>query len=178
MRYLLRPHTRPTIYRLLLVESGSRALLENLIPVLGEIEIDLVTCYGGIPKGVNGKVYRVMDYATPESRKALYRELAANQYQAAGIICSGEPIMTKWKWMLAARIPAPVFMLNENGDYVWIDRTNVATLWEFVRIRTGLTGAGAVRTVALLLLFPFSLMYLLLYATAVHARRALRQLTQ
>jgi len=45
---------------------------------------------------------------------------------------------------------------------------------QFVLLRSGLAGAGAVRTLARLFLFPFTLLYLLLYATTVHARRALR----
>jgi hypothetical protein len=182
VRYFFRPSRRPDVGRILLVESGSRSLIEGVIPHLidafGEIPIDLVTCYGGVPAGFNGKVYRVMDYASPETRAGLYRELGQNKYQVLGMICSAEPIMTKWKWMLAYRVPAAVFMLNENGDYVWLDRDHAATVWEFVRFRTGLAGAGAVRTIARLILFPFTLVYLLLYATTVHARRALRQLTQ
>lgn len=138
--------------------------------------MDLMTCFAGAPAGVNGKVYRVTEYVTQEARKALFRELAANDYQTLGIICSAEPIMSKWKWMLALRIPAKMFVLNENGDYVWVDRHHAALLWEFVRLRTGLAGAGAVRTFARLALFPFTLAYLVLYATAAHARRALRLL--
>ena len=109
--------------RILLVESGSRSLIEGVIPHLvdafGEVPLDLVTCFGGAPAGVTGSIYRVSDYATPAARTALYRELSGNGYQILGIVCSAEPIMTKWKWMLAYRVPASVFMLNENGDYVW-----------------------------------------------------------
>jgi hypothetical protein len=92
-----------------------------------------------------------------------------------GIICSGEPVMTKWKWMLGLRIPAKVFVINENGDYFWADRTNLKIIRQFVFLRAGLAGAGAVRTIARMLSFPFTLLYLLLYATTVHTRRALRR---
>ncbi|MCU1260162.1 MAG: hypothetical protein JWO80_3047 [Bryobacterales bacterium] len=182
VRYFFRPNSRPDVRRILLVESGSRSLIEGVIPHLvdafGEVPIDLVTCFAGAPADFPGKVYRVMNYPTSGSRRKLYRELAGNDYQVLGIICSAEPIMTKWKWMLAYRVPAAVFMLNENGDYVWVDRNHAAIVADFVRFRTGLAGAGAVRTIARLLLFPFTLTYLVLYATAVHARRALRQITQ
>jgi thiosulfate reductase cytochrome b subunit len=43
-----------------------------------------------------------------------------------------------------------------------------------VLFRAGLAGAGAVRTLARFFLFPFTLLYLLLYATTVHFRRVLR----
>jgi hypothetical protein len=35
--------------------------------------------------------------------------------------------MTKWKWMLAARLPGKVFVVNENGDYFWLDHGHLAT---------------------------------------------------
>jgi hypothetical protein len=83
--------------------------------------------------------------------------------------------MTKWKWVLALRIPAKVFVVNENGDYFWLDRQHLGVIRRFVLLRSGLAGAGAVRTLARLFLFPFTLLYLLLYAATVHARRALRR---
>ena len=92
-----------------------------------------------------------------------------------GIVCSGEPLMTKWKAALAFQIPAKTFVINENGDYFWLDRQSISNpSARFVLLRAGLAGAGAVRTLARALLFPFTLFYLLLYATAVHARRAVR----
>lgn len=181
MRYFFRPNRAPAVRRVLLIESGSRELLESLIPQLPGIfgtpvAVDLVTCFGGLPKTFNsaGRVYRVSDYPTPASRATLYRELQANRYQVTGLICSAEPIMLKWKWMLAWRIPAHSFLLNENGDYVWLDRDHLSTLWAFASVRSGLAGAGAVRTIGRLLLFPFSLLFLLCYAAQVHLARLTR----
>ena len=93
-----------------------------------------------------------------------------------GIICSDEPIMAKWKWVLAARLPGKVFILNENGDYFWLDRGHLSNVRHFILFRAGLTGAGAVRTLARLALFPFTLLYLILYAATIHLRRRLRTL--
>ena len=84
--------------------------------------------------------------------------------------------MTKWKWVLAARIPAKVFIVNENGDYFWLDWGHLEPLRQFVLLRAGLADTGAARTVARVISFPFTLLYLLLYATTVHARRAFRSL--
>jgi len=180
MRYLL-SRRAPAGTRILLIESGSRSLMENLLPLLysswaAEYTIDLVTCYGGLPEGLpsNTPVFRVGDYGTPERRKELVRELRSRDYAYAGMICSAEPIMTKWKWMIALRVPAKVFILNENGDYFWLHRENAAILREFALVRAGLSGAGAVRTVGRLLLFPFAVIFLLLYALQAHARRMLR----
>lgn len=180
MRYVL-SNRSPEGRRLLLIESGSRSLAEGILPHLQSdwaesYELDLVTCYGGLPKGLgeSNRVYRVADYGSPEKRKELLAELRSREYAYIGMICSAEPIMTKWKWMLALRIPAKVFIINENGDYFWIHRENAAIVREFVLTRMGLEGAGAIRTIGRLLLFPFAVLYLLLYAFAAHAGRRFR----
>jgi len=169
----------PAEGRILLIESGSRHLMEDLLArrqdVLGEgLQLDLVTCYDGVPRGFDesaGKVYRVMDYSGAPGRKVLYRELEARRYRIAVVICSAEPIMTKWKWMLGARLPVKVLILNENADFFWCDHSNWRTIRHFFLFRMGLTGAGAVRTAAGMLLFPLALAYLLLNTAWIHVRR-------
>ena len=171
----------PPFSRVLLIESGGRELFEKLLPILyanhpGMI-CDLVTCYAGAPRSFRteqGAIYRVTDYPAGPPRQRLYAELKRNRYAVLGIICSAEPIMTKWKWMLAARLPGKIFVLNENGDYFWLDRGHLEAIRYFVLFRAGLTGSGAVRTLARVALFPFSLLYLILYALTVHLRRSLR----
>ncbi len=169
----------PPFNRVLLVESGSRELFEDLLrglyDVYPEMQADLITCFAGVPEHLRAaKVYRVAEYTGRQQRKRLYRELAANNYDTIGIICSGVPIMTKWKWALAARLTAKVFILNENGDYFWLDRGHLATIRHFILFRAGLTGSGAIETLARLVLFPFTLLYLILYALTVHLRRKVR----
>jgi len=143
------------------------------------MQADLVTCFSGEPvnfRSDRGIAYHVTDYPNRAARKQLYRNLAANHYTILGMIGSAEPIMTKWKWALAARLPVKVFIVNENSDYFWLDRGHWSNLREFVLVRAGLTDAGAVRTLARLALFPFTLLYLLLYAGTIHLRRKLRAL--
>jgi hypothetical protein len=174
---------QPEVSRILLVESGSRFLLEGLIPVLrrsyGEkVSVDVVTCYAGAPEGFRpdaGKLYHVGEYRGGSGFVRIGRELAANQYSVLAMICSDEPVMTKWKWALALRIPAKVLVLNENGDYFWLDYSNWRIIRHFVLYRAGLAGEGAVRTLARVFLFPFTFLYLILYATTVHLGRALRR---
>ena len=143
----------------------------------GEIPIDLVSCYASLPQGFEAettRVYRVGDYRGREGRRKLYRELAPKRYSLMGIVCSGEPIMTKWKWALAARVPAKVFVINENGDYFWLDRlaseAHPAVCAVCAQDWRGPARSARWRSVVS---FPFTLLYLLLYATAVHTRRAL-----
>jgi len=178
VRYFLR-RRQPPVSRILLVESGSRHLIERVLPGLRQTygaatPIDLVTCYTGAPEGIRA-VHRVTDHRAADGRRKLYRALAANRYAIMGIVCSAEPIMTKWKWALAARLPVKVFVINENADYFWLDRAHWRAILHFGLFRAGLTSAGAARTLGRLLVFPFTLLYLLLYASTVHIRRAWRK---
>lgn len=176
---------QPPLTRILLIESGSRFLIENLLPHLRsvwgpEVPIDLVTCYAGLPAGFPSEtvVYRVTDYGSAEGRKELIGKLRAGNYSIAGMVCSAEPIMTKWKWLVFLRLPARFFILNENGDYFWVERHHFGIIRHFILVRLGLSGAGAIHTIGRLLLFPFSVVFLLLYAFTAHAGRWLRSTTK
>jgi len=170
----------PDFHRILLVESGGRQLLNEFLPhVVREFGpyVDIVTCFAGLPEGfqeTTGAVYRVGDYPDTNARKRLVAELKAKGYDAVGMICSGDPIMTKWKWMLAARIPSKVFVINENADMFWLDIAHLATIRHFVLFRAGLTGAGAVPTIARLLFLPLTVGFLIAYAAWEHLRRQVR----
>lgn len=169
----------PDPRRVLLVESGARALLDNFLPGMRQLygdhlTIDIVTCFAGEPQGFQpqkARIYRVTDYPDAEARRKLFEELRNNGYDVIGIVCSAQPIMTKWKWALALRIPAKLFILNENGDWFWFDYSNWRIILYFVAFRAGLTGTDAVLTPLRLLVFPFTFTYLLLYAAWIHLRR-------
>ena len=181
VRYLLSGRL-PEASSILLVESGSRGILEKVIAGLrrswgADVPIDLVSCFANLPLGLDARttrVFRVSDYRGRQGRAQLYRELRARNYPMMGIVCSEEPLMMKWKWALALRVPAKVFIINENADYFWLDRKHLKIIREFAFARAGLAGSGAVRTLARVFSFPFALCYLLLYAAVVHARRGLR----
>jgi hypothetical protein len=181
VRYFL-SRREPPLTRLLLIESGSRSIIEGILPNLRivwgpEVAVDLVTCYPGLPNGFGPEtiVYRVNEYGSPQRRRELIRLLRSRRYSIAGMICSAEPIMTKWKWLIALRVPARIFILNENGDYFWLHRTSIAAIRRFSVVRLGLSGAGALRTIGRLILFPFSVLFLLLYAFAAHSGRIVRR---
>jgi len=180
LRYFFRRHFPPAP-RVLLIESGSRGLLEKVLPTLrssfgDQVEIDLVTCYPGLPKGFVGNVFRVTDYGGAPGRAKLWADLAPRQYAIAGMICAAEPIMTKWKVWLGWKLPSKLFVINENGDYFWLDRGHWKLILHFVLFRAGLTGSQAVPSLVRLALFPLTLTYLLLYAGWMHFRRSLRTL--
>ncbi len=181
MRYYISEHI-PAFRRVVLVESGSRYLIEHLLPGLysshpANERVDLITCFPGLPAGFDesrGTVFRTTDYQGRAGRKRLYARLSEMRYDILGMVCSGEPIMTKWKWALALNAPSKVFILNENGDYFWLDRGQWKTIRHFVLFRAGLSGAEGVATLARLALFPLTFTYLLLFAAYVHLRRAIR----
>jgi hypothetical protein len=150
-----------------------------MIPLFRQIygeaaEIDVVTCYAGPPRGADGRTYRVGDYPSAEARKLFYTELNSRGYGVIGIICAAEPIMTKWKFALAARVSAKILIVNENADFFWCDLANWRTLLHFVLFRAGVTGASAIPAIGRLLFFPLTAAYLLMYAGAVHFRRRIR----
>lgn len=178
MRFLLTPRV-PRARRLVIVESGSRHLLEAILPYLDQtfgpdVAVDLVTCYGGLPSGLRHETttaWRIHEYRGRDGLRRLAAALRARRPGALVMLCSDEPVMTKWKWALALLLPVKILIVNENADYFWLDRTNWRTVGEFIAVRSGLTGAAAVTGMLRLLVFPFTLVYLLLYATALHLRR-------
>jgi len=166
----------PAHDRVLLVESGSRNVFDRLVPLLYQIhgeamELDLITCHANTPAGFRGRVFRVQDYPHSAARAQLVRELKDRRYAVLGILCSNEPIMTKWKWMLAARLPAKVLVVNENADALYFDWAHRRQLAGLARARLGITGASAVPSLSRVLLLPFSVLFLILYAAFVHTRR-------
>jgi len=82
--------------------------------------------------------------------------------------------MTKWKWVLACVSPPRFLLSTRTAIYFWFDRQHLGVIRHFVALRSGLAArsrshAGAPVFVSV----QFG--YLLLYAAAVHARRALRR---
>ncbi len=154
-------------------------MFDRLIPQFNDIygdamELDLVTCHENTPLGFRGRVYRVQDYTGPAARGRLYKELTARDYKVVGILCSNEAIMTKWKWMLAARLPAKLFVINEFAGFLFVDYGHWPNILEFLRVRLGLSGSAIAPALGRVFLFPLSLAFLLLFAAVVHTRRRIR----
>jgi hypothetical protein len=138
--------------------------------------VDVVTCYPGSPAGLlaGGVVFRVSDYQGRVGRRRLLEDLRSRGYTASAIVCSAEPIMTKWKWWIAASLPVKVVVVNENCDWFPIDRWHWRTLLRFFLFRAGLSGGDAIGSLGRFIAFPFVLLYLLAFAAWVHARRLVR----
>ncbi len=183
MRYLFRKAV-PEIRRVLLVESGPRTLSERFLPVLrkvcGEaVEVDLFTCLPPPPPGAMPgvhNVYRSQDYLGRPGRLLLLKTLRANGYQGMVMFCADSPLLFRSKWALALRLPVKVLIANENADCYWLDTGHWCSARSMLAGRYGLRGLASFRILGQVLLFPFVLVWLLLYALVVHARRGLRLL--
>src|ERR1035438_4829332 len=157
--------------RVLLVESGTRDLLEKAVPTVRSClhertpPIDIFTCFKGVPEGIgdDGLIYRVSEYPGPE-RKKLLQEFKSRGYAVMGIVCSDELILERWKWLIALSVPAKLLVINESGDCFWFDRNNWPSIREFVASRSGLTGATVLRSILQTAVLPFTFTWLLCFA--------------
>ena len=184
MRNFWDVRTFPEKSRILLIESGSRELLEKAIPAVRRFwggqtpPIDLFTCFSGVPEGIgdDGHIYRVADYPGPE-RKKLLRELKARKYAVMGVVFSQEPILAKWKLLIALSVPAKMLVINDSGDCFWCDRNHWPASRQFVASRSGITGAAMLRSILETAVLPVTFLWLLFFAAGAHAARAFNRLT-
>lgn len=182
MRFLLSRRT-PPLDRILLIESGQRHVSERFLQHLYQDrqarQVDLLSCYTDAPLGFDstrGRVFFTHQATTNSARNDFLRDLARRQYSAVCLLCTGDPIMTKWKWMAAARVPSKVLIVNENIDYYWLDIHHWRSAKAMVRHRMGLHGTGPLHMVGQAVAFPITLAILLAFAAGVHAKRLLRTL--
>lgn len=167
--------------RVLFIESGSRALAERFLTHLYTSHpaerVDILTCYAGAPSTFDpsrGSVISIHSAHGFRGRRQLITGLARSGYRVVGILCSGEPIMTRWKWAVALRVPAKLLVVNENIDYFWFDRGNLPSMRAMVKHRLGVHTVSSPQLAISGILFPFVFLYLLAYAGWIHTRRLLR----
>jgi hypothetical protein len=181
MRYCF-TRRKPPFTKMLVVESGSRQILEAAIPkfraLFGDAaQMDLLTCLPGLPQvfhPAGARVFRVTDCRSGADRLRLLKELRSQGYPLLGIICSDEPVMTLWKLATVALLPAKVLVFNENADFFWLDWDHRKAIRQFVFYRAGLLDDSAVRKLMQLAAFPFLLAFLIAYAVYAHMVRACR----
>lgn len=180
MRGVLSPF-HPSFERILVIESGPRKIadtfLQHLYEVQGSRHVDLLTCYPGAPKSFDaqcGAVYSVHHPDAKSDRSLFIRRLLAKQYTVVAILCTGDSILTKWKWVIALRTKAKLLVVNEFDGFFLVDRKHLRPAKMMLWIRLGLHQQVKLHLLGELLLVPFSIGYLALYAGWVHARRAVR----
>jgi hypothetical protein len=166
----------PAVDRILLVESGSRHVLERAIAGMRrgfpDARLELVTCFPGLPGGASfNRVWRVTDAPSLGAKWRMARAIAASRPPVAAMLFSGEPVLFNWKAALLLLLPSKFLLINENGDFFWLDRPNLPTLRQFVGARLGMNGEGMLRGVCRVVSFPFVLVFLLLVGVFTYAMR-------
>lgn len=183
MRYFSR-NSSSQMSPVLLVESGPRELSLRFLPILrkvcGEgVEVDIFSCLpppvGSDASGLRD-FYRSQDFQNRAARTDLVRKLRANRYQAVILLCANSPLLFRWKWVLALRLPTKVLIANENADCFWLDSAHWRPAKSMLAERFGLRGSGFFRLFGQLLLFPWILLYLILFALVVNTLSRLRPL--
>jgi hypothetical protein len=172
----------PPLNRVLVIESGSRKAAEEFIARLYREEkperVDVLTCYSSAPASFDftrGRVFYTHESKGGAARNRLLEEFASSGYSAVSVLCTGDDIMTKWKWVAALRVPAKVLIVNENADSFWLDRGHYRDLGHMADERLGLSRLELLRFVYQIVAFPFTLLILIAFAARVHTRRLLRK---
>ena len=126
------------------------------------VAFDLCTCFPGLPatSTVMSRVWRVTDAPSPGAKLRMAREIAATNPPIAALLFSGDPVMFNWKMILLALLPSKILLVNENGDFFWLDRPNLPTLRQFLGARLGMNGEGMLRGLTRVLTFPFVFLFL------------------
>ncbi|MBI4480690.1 MAG: hypothetical protein HY651_11765 [Acidobacteria bacterium] len=165
----------PPARDILLIESGSeeifRRALEGIRRSFPEARLHLVTCWPGLPPVPLEGLYRVQDYASRWDKLRLIRSFRKKPPDVLAILCSQEKVMYWWKMLALLVVPAKTLIINENGDFFWLDWQNFRTLRRFLQSRWGLIGTESLFTSLRALAFPLILLFLLANALFLYARR-------
>jgi hypothetical protein len=165
----------PPAHNILLIESGSQNIFERALQgirqAFPEARLHLVTCWPDMPPGPFASLYRVHDYPSRGDKLRLLRSFRRNPADVLVIVCSKEPVMYAWKMLALLLVPAKTLIVNENGDFFWLDWLNRRTLRRFLQSRWIIIRKEFLLTVLRALVFPFTILYLLLNAAFLYVRR-------
>jgi len=181
MRFFFRRRI-PPVNRVLLVESGSRWILEKaherMRSIFPQARYDLCTCFPGEPApGGFDHVFRVTEARGSLSRLKMALAMRRLRPAAAALLFTGEPIMLPWKLLLMLLLPSKVLVVNENADFFWLDWGNRAIARQFLVVRAGVNGAEFLRAACRLLLLPLVFVFLAVNALFAYAVRWARLLS-
>ena len=116
-------------------------------------------------------VFRASDYPAGLDKMRLLFSLARRRWRVLAILCTGEPLLWRWKLLALAIFPSKVLIANENADFFWLDWTHRRNLRQLLAVRWGVNRDEIAATLLRALLFPFTLVFLLLTALYLYTRR-------
>lgn len=180
MRYFFRSRI-PHATQVLLIESGSRWVLEKayarMRSIFTEARFDLCTCFPETPSpGGFERVFRVTEAQDTAAKLKMLWAMLRSRPPVAALLCTREAILFPWKIALALLLPSKLVVVNENGDFFWLDWSNHAVLRQFLGARLGVDGSEVLRAAGRVLFFPAVLAFLAVYALAAYAGRWARLL--
>jgi hypothetical protein len=160
---------------ILAIESGSphilRRALGGIRQMFPEAQLHLCTCWPDpAPDGVS-TLFRVADYPSQRDKIRLLLTFRRSRYDVLVILCSQEPIMYAWKMMVLLLVPAKTLIVNENGDFFWLDWQNRGALRQFLATRWVIIRKEFLLTILRAIVFPFTLLFLIANAVFFYARR-------
>ncbi|HEX4772748.1 MAG TPA: hypothetical protein VH351_18080 [Bryobacteraceae bacterium] len=185
MRGFFRRRDEP-LRRILLIESGPRETGELVLSRLfapgagntSELHCDVLTCYTTAPGAFNPARGKLLSVHTPEAtanRRAYVNKLASDLYDAVFILCPGSGVLAKWKWAVAAKSKSRLAIADEYGDWFFVSFSNLGQLAVLVVRRLNLASFPLLfLALAKILIAPFVIAYLALYAAQVHLQRWIR----
>ncbi len=172
----------PSFDRLLVIESGPREITERILPYFYDDQkcrqLDVLTCYTAGPANFDpgrGTLFFANSADIAHDRQRFIRTLIGTPYSVVAIICADSAVLSKWKWTVALFTKAKLLIINENAHFFFLDLSHHRVAEAMLARRMGIR--NPTKFIVLcgeLLIVPFTVAYLLLYAGAVHVRRLLR----
>jgi hypothetical protein len=160
---------------ILLFESGSPPILRHALGgirrMFPEARMHLCTCWPDPPPEGTASVFHVTEYASRRHKLRLLGSFRRAHYDVLVIVCSREPIMYAWKMLALLLVPAKTLIVNENGDFFWLDWQNRRSLRLFLATRWVIVRKEFLLTVLRAIVFPFTLLLLIANAAFLYARR-------
>jgi hypothetical protein len=180
MRWFLSGRVPPP-ERILLVESGSRHLLERAAAEMSrhfpEARFDLCTCFPGAPAApAVDRVWRVNEARSLGAKLSMAGSIVRARPPIAALLFSGEPVMLNWKLLLLLALPSKIIVVNEHGDFFWLDRKHLTVVRTFLGARMGVGGDAFLRAIFQILVFPIVFLYLVCYTLVTYLARWTRLL--
>jgi hypothetical protein len=169
--------------QIFIVESCPRELtnrfLQHIYGVQRSRRADLLTCYVDAPAEFDparGKILSVHEPEIAQNRRRFIAGLNTSPYTLVVVFCAGSPVLQKWKWAITLCTRAKVLIVNEDGDFFFLDWANRRQAYRlFLQRISGRRGRVNFRTWTEALLVPFTLAFLISYAAVAEIRRLARK---
>ena len=163
----------------LLIESGSPAVSRRVLERVREhfpvARYHLLTCWPETTPEHHSagyqSIFRAPEYPAGLDKIRLLFSLARRRWRVLVILCTGEQVLWRWKLLALAIFPSKVLIANENADFFWLDWAHRSNLRQFLGVRWGVNLDQIAATALRALVFPFTLLFLLLTALYLYTRR-------